>query len=106
LEAEGAFMDGREQYLLSALCQLYLWYLSSKGGSIDEMMVFFGEPVAVQMRKLTAEDKKQIEKKQAEKKEKQDKQFVQGLLALGESKGVKIRKVSKAEFYKESKDVL
>ena len=105
MEAEGAFTDGREQYLLSALCQLYLCYLASKGGSIDEMMVFFGEPAAVQMHKLTAEDKKQIEEKRAEKKEKQDKQFVRGLLALGESNGVKIRKVSKAEFYKKSKDV-
>jgi len=102
LEAEGAFVDDREQYLLSTLCQLYLFYLSSKGGNVDELMLFFGEPAAVQMRKPTEADREKI----AEKKAVQDKQFIQSLLAMGKAKGITIKTVSKEEFYKDLHDVL
>jgi len=95
-------LDEREQYLLSALCRLYLLYLSTKGGDTDELMLFFGEPAAVQMRKPTAEDKAKSKKKKIER----DKHFGRGLIALGEGHGVKVKTVSRQQFFKELEDVL
>ena len=103
LETEGVFFDERIQYLLSALCQLSLLNLSTKGGDIEELMLFFGEPDAVRMRKPTAEDKAKSKKKKIE----QGKNFGRGLLALGQGQGIKVKTVSKQQFFKElDEDVL
>jgi len=104
LEAEGAFVDERIQYLLSALCQLYLLYLSSKGGDAEELSLHFGEPTAVQMRKPTADDWKKIDEKKAERVRK----GFEGFLALAQSKGVEVQEVSmtRQQYFKEFEDVL
>ena len=87
--------------MLSALCQLYLLYISSKGGDADELMLCVGEPEAVRMRKPTAEDKKRIEKKKIDR----DKKTYKGLIAIAEGGGVPVRTVSKQQFFKELEDV-
>ena len=66
------------------------------------MMLFFGEPAAVQMRKPTKADREKID----EKKAVQNKQFAQGLLEMGKMHGITIKTVSTEEFYKDLKDVL
>jgi len=96
------FADGREQYLLSALCRLYILHLSSKsGGSSDELAAWFGNPAFVQMRVPTEEELKKF----AEKKINRDKNAYRGLLAIAQTKGVKVKEVSHQEFYKEFEDV-
>jgi hypothetical protein len=94
LEAEGAFTDGREQYLLSALCRLYIWYLSSKGVPMDEMVACFSDPATVQMRLPTEEELKKIEKKNVER----GKKFYRGLIGLAKGKGVKVKTISRQQF--------
>jgi len=101
LEAEGAFSDERQQYLLSALCRLGILYLASKGGKADELTLGLGTPSVVQMRVPNEEDYQRIEEKKAEN----DKQFGRGLLAIAQSKGIEVRKISKQQFFKEFGDV-
>jgi hypothetical protein len=101
LESEGVFADERSQYLLSALCRLGILYLASKGGKADELAMGLGYPSVVQMRVPNEEDHKRIEEKKAES----DKQFGRGLLALAQSKGIEVRKISKQQFFKEFGDV-
>jgi len=104
LETEGAFADERVQYLLSALCQLSLFYLSTKGGDAEELRLHFGEPMAVQMRKPTADDWKKID----EKKEERVRKGFEGLLALAKSNGVEVQEVTmtRQQYFKEFEDVL
>ena len=90
-------MDEREQYLLSALCQLDLLSLSTKGSGIDELRLHVGEPSVVQMRKPTEADWQKIEEKKAER----GRQAYEGLLAFAQSNGVQIKTVSRQEFYKD-----
>ena len=104
LESEGAFVDERIQYLLSALCQLSLLYLSAKGGDAEELRLHFGEPTAVQMRKPTADDWKKMD----EKKEERVRKGYEGFLALAQSKGVEVKEVTltRQRYFKEFEDVL
>jgi hypothetical protein len=81
---------------------LTLWLLSAKGADVDEMMLYFGEPTAVQMRKSTDGDKKKIE----EKNKAQAKRFGDGTLALARSKGIQVKKITQQELLKEIGDVL
>ena len=98
LEAEGVFADSREQYLLSALCRLYIWYLSSEsGGSIDEIAAWFGYPSVVQMRLPTEEELTKIKKRKIE----HDKKAYQGLIAFAEGQGKNVKSVSRQQFFKD-----
>jgi hypothetical protein len=97
LEAEGVFADERNQYLLSAICRLGILYLASKGGKADELTMGLGYPSVVQMRVPNEEDLQRIE----EKKMENDKQFGRSLLAIAQSKGIEVRKISKQQFFKE-----
>ena len=101
LEAEGVFYDGREQYLLSALCRSHILYLSSKGGSADELSAWLSDPAAVQMRMPTAEELKKIGERKAEF----DKKTYRGLLALAKGQGIKAEPMSRQEYLKRKNDV-
>ena len=78
-----------------------LWNLSAKGGNVDEMLLFFGEPGAVQIRKPTDEDRKKVRKLQEER----DKKRYKGLIAIAQGSGVKVKTVSRQQFFKEIEDV-
>jgi len=101
LEAEGVFADGREQYLLSALCRAYIFYLSSKGGSADELLAWFSCPPAVQMRMPTEEELQKIEEQKVET----DQKAYQGLLALCQAQGVQVKTMTREEYLRRKNDV-
>ena len=65
------------------------------------MMLFFGEPEAIRMRKPTEEDKKRI----AQAKNERSKKGYKGLIALATGAGAKVRTVSRQQFFKELEDV-
>jgi hypothetical protein len=99
LEAEGVFSDERNQYLLSALCRLYIFYLSSKGGSADDLATWFGNPSMVQMRMPTQEDMQKIDERKIEN----EKRAYRGLIAI--ARAAQKKKEQAAKQPKEKNDV-